>query len=190
MLVKKIPEKSTPNQIEHLSIEERLVWLMEEYGDMVIRLAFTYVKQKQLAEDISQEVFISCYKNIDKFQNKATYKTWIYRITVNKCKDVLRSWSFKNLFYNHFISSLLMKGLSTETKMIAKEEKGIIFEKVLTLPIKLREVIILHYYEDLSINEIAELISLNSNTVKTRLYRGRSLLKNLFEKENISWKIN
>jgi RNA polymerase sigma factor (sigma-70 family) len=86
------------NEITNLSKEDQIVWLMEEYGDMVIRLAFTYVKQKQLAEDISQEVFISCYKNLTTFQNKSSYKTWIYRITVNKCKDLLRSWSFKNLF--------------------------------------------------------------------------------------------
>jgi RNA polymerase sigma factor (sigma-70 family) len=178
------------NEITNLSKEDQIIWLMEEYGDMVIRLAFTYVKQKQLAEDISQEVFISCYKSLTTFQNKSSYKTWIYRITVNKCKDLLRSWSFKNLFYHNVVGSLKVLGTSTESKIIDKEEREAIFEKVLTLPIKLREVIILYYYEELTINEIAELLCIKPNTVKTRLHRGRSLLKNLFEKESFSWKIN
>ena len=64
MLVKKKETTSSPIEIHELTKEDRLRWLMEEYGDMVVRLAFTYVKQKQLAEDISQEVFISCYKSL------------------------------------------------------------------------------------------------------------------------------
>lgn len=167
---------------EPCSKDDLLTWLMEEYGDMVIRLAYTYVKQRQIAEDISQEVFISCYHHLDQFQHKSSYKTWIYRITVNKCKDLIKSWSFKNITYKDKIVSLLKNGSkSTEAQLVDQEEKEAIFAQVLQLPIKLREVIILFYYEGLSIQEIADMINLNANTVKTRLHRGRTSLQTKME---------
>ncbi|KKK33629.1 hypothetical protein WQ57_23745 [Mesobacillus campisalis] len=162
--------------------DDVLTWLMEEYGDMVVRLAFTYVKQTQLAEDISQEVFISCYHHLDEFQNKSSYKTWIYRITVNKCKDMLRSWSYKNIAYKDKLLSLFQSGSkSAEDQMLADEDREEIFEQVLRLPVKLREVIILFYYEELSILEISQMLNLNSSTVKTRLHRGRTALQTKME---------
>jgi RNA polymerase sigma factor (sigma-70 family) len=178
MLVKKKEAASTPIPFDQLTQEEKLSWLMDEYGDMVVRLAFTYVKQKQVAEDISQEVFISCYKGLETFQNKASYKTWLYRITVNKCKDYFRSWSYRNIHYQDFFRTIFPSGeKSVESKIVNKEERELIFEKVLELPIKLREVIILQYYEELTVNEISELLGLNSNTVKTRLHRAKKLLQ-------------
>jgi RNA polymerase sigma factor (sigma-70 family) len=189
--VKKINKNSAPDEFKHESNEDQLVWLMEEYGDMVIRLAYTYVKQKQLAEDISQEVFISCYQNLDRFEKKAAYKTWLYRITVNKCKDALKSWSFRNIFYKEAISSIIASGSKNmDSDMVELEEKEMIFKNVISLPIKLREAIILHYYEELSIQEIAELLNLSPNTVKTRLHRARHSLKSVIKEGEYSWKIN
>lgn len=172
------------DEIRHMSNEQLLVWLMDKYGDMIIRLAYTYVKQKQAAEDISQEVFISCYNGLNQFQKKASYKTWLYRITVNKCKDYINSWSFKHIHYKDFLS-ILIKDTLVNSEVMDREEKEIIFSKVLALPIKFREVIILHYYEDLSINEISELLAINSNTVKTRLHRARMKMKGFIEGDEI-----
>jgi RNA polymerase sigma factor (sigma-70 family) len=182
MLVKKTNTNSSPDKTNQISKEEQLSWLMDEYGDMVVRLAYTYVKQKQLAEDISQEVFLSCYKNLEAFQNKSTYKTWIYRITVNKCKDYFKTWSYKNLIYQDFVRTVFASGeKSFVTNIVDKEENEQIFEKVLSLPVKFREVIILHYYEEQSINDISNLLNLNPNTVKTRLHRARKLLYSFFK---------
>jgi RNA polymerase sigma factor (sigma-70 family) len=175
----------TRPEVSHSTKEHQLEWLMEEYGDMVMRLAYTYVKQTQLAEDISQEVFISCYKELHRFQHRSSYKTWIYRITVNKCKDYLRSWSVRNISYKDLIGSILTIGTkSTESEVLEFEEKEDIFQRVLLLPVKLREIIILFYYEELSIDEISELLSINTNTVKTRLHRARASLKSSIREEN------
>lgn len=62
--------------LNHLNREEKLKWLMKAYGDDVIRIAYTYLKQKQLAEDVAQEVFIKCYEKMDSFRNESSYKTW------------------------------------------------------------------------------------------------------------------
>lgn len=156
---------------------------MEHYGEMVIRLAYAYVKQKEIAEDISQEVFISCYKHLDQFEERSSYKTWLYRITVNKCKDHLKSWSYKNLFSVEF--SKLYTLISSDRKETEVDLDQEIFKKVMNLSLKHREVIILHYYEDLSIQEIADLLKQNPNTIKTRLHRGRSKLKQILSEVGI-----
>nr|WP_326569837.1 sigma-70 family RNA polymerase sigma factor [Bacillus niameyensis] len=87
--------------LANLSQEDKLKWLMQAYGNDVIRVAFTYLKQKSLAEDVAQDVFIKCYEKMDTFRNESSYKTWVMKITVNRCKDVLKSWPFKNLLFTN-----------------------------------------------------------------------------------------
>jgi RNA polymerase sigma factor (sigma-70 family) len=169
--------------IAALSKEERLEWLMNEYGQSVTRLAFTYTKQKQLSEDIAQEVFIKCYQNMDTFRHESSYRTWVYRITVNLCKDKVRSWSFRNLvFTDLFKSNSTMH--TPETEVLYFEHKRIISEKIMSLPVKYREVIILFYYEDMSYNQIADLLNINLQTIKNRLHRARLLLKKMLDGGN------
>lgn len=167
-----------PEIIEEMTKEQKLETLMEQYGDNVLHLAFSYVKQKQFAEDIAQDVFIKCYEKMDGFRNESSYKTWLYRITVNKCKDVIRSNRFKN---SHVFEEVAEKFNTTERtpemELIQNEEAYFISKSVLQLPVKYREILILYYFEDLKIYEISELLGLNKNSVKTRLKRGRQLLK-------------
>ncbi|WP_430787100.1 sigma-70 family RNA polymerase sigma factor [Virgibacillus flavescens] len=163
------------------SNRELLVELMESYGDMVIRVAFTYVKERHLAEDISQEVFIRCYQSIDSFENRSSYKSWLYRITVNCCKDYLRSWSFRNLIPNALIKDNGRFIEALDNQVMEKEENDLLFEQVLKLSVKLREVLIFYYYEDLTVDETANVLKVNPDTVKSRLFRARKAMKNLIE---------
>ena len=158
------PEKDQSNR-------EVLVDLMQRYGDMVLRVAFTYVKERQLAEDISQEVFIRCYQSLDTFKHQSSYQTWLYKITVNYCKDYVRSWSYRNLIPQALIKEEERRVDSVDSQVVRKEENDFIFHEVLSLSVKLREVLILYYYEDLTIEEVAKILSIKQNTVKTRLHR-------------------
>jgi len=177
-----LEQERKPVEIEsNLSREERLEWLMKEYGDQVTRLAFTYMKQKQLSEDIAQEVFIKCYENLESFRHESSYKTWLYRITVNLCKDKLRSWSFRHIILTEFFSKTKSTNKSTEMKLFGLENKQLIAEKILSLPVKYREVIILYYYEEMSYNQISTLLDLRLQTIKSRLHRARLLLKKSLE---------
>lgn len=162
--------------------EELLETLVDEYAERVKRLAFTYVKSWQAAEDITQEVFISCYKNLDSFRLESSYKTWIFKVTVNKSKDYLKSKWYRSIVPFDFSWSLLsgMKA-SPEDEVIEKNDEYLLSKNVLSLPVKYREVIILYYYEDLNIREISELTKLNFDTVKTRLRRAKSLLRKMYE---------
>jgi RNA polymerase sigma factor (sigma-70 family) len=164
-----------------LSKEERLEWLMNEYGNDVVRLAFTYVKHKQQSEDIAQEVFIKCYQNLDGFRNDSTYKTWLFRITINLCKDKLRSWSFKSIVFTEFSFKKKSSYETPELELVSQESKRNISEKILSLPLKYREIIILYYYEELSYNQISDLLHISLPTIKSRLHRARAMLKKLLE---------
>ncbi|WP_099354073.1 sigma-70 family RNA polymerase sigma factor [Fredinandcohnia onubensis] len=168
--------------IKYMDNEEKIKWLMDEYGQNVIMLAYTYVNQKQLAEDIAQEVFIKCYEKLDSFRHESSYKTWLYRITINKCKDVLRSSSYKYLIFTDYIRSKKLIH-SAESESIHNEEKLLIAKQVMALPVKLREVIILYYYQDLKTAEIAEMLNSNISTVKTRLHRARNILEKTLKGE-------
>ncbi|WP_439096761.1 sigma-70 family RNA polymerase sigma factor [Bacillus massiliigorillae] len=164
---------------EHLNKEETIEMLMDQYGKSVVRLAFTFVKKEQLAEDIAQEVFIKCYQKLDDFRYESSYKTWIYRITVNLCKDRLRSWNFRNIFLTELFSENRINYNTPESELLNLEMKSDLSIKVLSLPIKYREVIILYYYEDFSYGQISDLSNISIQTIKSRLHRGRILLKKM-----------
>ncbi len=168
------------NQYEQ-SKDELLEFLMNEYGQSITRLAFTYIKEQQLAEDIAQEAFIKCYQKLDEFRHESSYKTWIYSITVNLCKDKLRNWSFRNLIFSDFLSTRTKTTETPESRLLDFENSRIISEQIVSLPIKYREVIILYYYEEFTYNEIANLLNMKLSTIKSRLHRARLLLKRRLE---------
>lgn len=171
---------------DYLNREDKLKWLMRTYGNDVIRVAYTYLKQRQLAEDVAQDVFIKCYEKMDGFRNESSYKTWVMKITVNRCKDVLKSWSFRNLFFTDYFANKQVEP-SIECTLYRDEESEFISERIMELPVKLREVIILFYYQEFTIEEIAVLLKTNQNTIKTRLHRARLKVKNSIEG---AWAIN
>ncbi|HEX7064140.1 MAG TPA: sigma-70 family RNA polymerase sigma factor [Bacillales bacterium] len=163
-----------------VSKEEMIEEMMDTYGRKVARLAYTYVKDYGKAEDIAQEVFIKCFTKLDQFRGKAALKTWIYRVTVNLCKDELKSWHTRNMTLTDRIADILKNTVaSPELFVIERDAAQHIEDAVLTLPIKYREVIILFYYEDFSVAEISRLTGIRKATVKTRIRRARILLEKM-----------
>lgn len=147
-------------------IEEQI----EEYADMVYRLAFSRTKSKEEAEDIFQEVFLTLHQKKPEFENKEHEKAWIIRVTINKSKKLLNSsWKKKQ--------TLLEKELKEEFP----EENMEILEEVLTLPLKYRTIIHLFYYEGYSVKQISKLLHLTESNVKMRLARARKKLKEQWE---------
>lgn len=156
--------------------------MMIGYGNELVRLAYSYVKDTEVAKDIVQNAFIKCYKNLDLYRFDAQVKTWLYRITINECKDYLRSWNYKMVQVRSFINESTRSILpSTEKSVIDnynnEEMKGNIF----SLPKVYREVIYLYYYESLTTEEIANVLDISVNTVKTRLRRARQKLKSIIK---------
>jgi RNA polymerase sigma-70 factor (ECF subfamily) len=168
------------------SLEDRDAWLeiiMDEYGERLTKLAYNYVKDWKLAEDIVQDVFIACYKNYDKIDEVISFKSWIYRLAINKSKDVLKSSAFRKVVMNSSLYTLFSsKELSPEKDLLKRSEEEFLSLCVLSLPVKYREVVTLYYYEECSIEEIKGILEVNHNTIKTRLSRGRMKLKKMMER--------
>ncbi|MGJ3195896.1 sigma-70 family RNA polymerase sigma factor [Peribacillus frigoritolerans] len=167
-------------------LEDRDTWLetiMDKYGERLTKLAYNYVKDWKLAEDIVQDVYITCYKNYEKIDEIISFKSWIFRLAINKSKDVLKSSAFRKVVMNSSLFTLFTsKELSPEKDLLKRSEEEFLSMCVLTLPVKYREVITLYYYEECSIEEIKGMLGVNQNTIKTRLSRGRVKLKKMMER--------
>jgi RNA polymerase sigma-70 factor, ECF subfamily len=152
--------------------------LMQEYSDNILHLVYTYVKNRTTAEDLTQEIFLKCYEKLNQFNQQATIKTWLYRIASNHCKDYLRSWHYRKITFSDKIFDYIpSKSKQVEEEVISNSEENILTNAVINLPLKYREVVFLHYYEELSLAEISKITTVNINTLKTRLKRAKELLK-------------
>lgn len=161
-------------------MEKEIERLIDNYGNDVLRIGYIYLKDKSLAEDIFQDVFVKVYKNFNKFKGKSSEKTWIITITINTCKDMLRSSWLKRIIsiedsYGSEISAVTDDNL--ENTVIEKIEYEGLTDKVMKLPNKYKEIILLYYYEELSTSEISKILKIPEGTVRSRLYNARKLLK-------------
>lgn len=148
-----------------LSLEEDIRETIEEYSDMVYRIALTRSGIVENAEDIFQEVFIKYSQKKPKFESKEHKKAWLIRVTLNTSKN------FVNQAWNRKVVNL-DENINFETK-----EESDIFSIVCELPEKYRTVIYLFYYEGYKVEEIAKLLKTKEGTVKTRLSRSRQALR-------------
>lgn len=149
--------------------------IMREYGTRVLRLVTFLVKDRSLAEDITQDVFVKVYRHLPRFRQESSVHTWLYRIAVNECKCYLRSWSFRHILPRSWIRQ--DGELSTESLVLDQAERDQLVAEVLQLPPLYRQVIALHYYADLSIGEVADVLGVTEGTVRTRLHRARQQLR-------------
>ena len=168
-----------------LSDERAFKAAMTEHTDHLLRVAYLYVKDWQTAEDIVQDTFLTYYAKFEQFVEHSNLKTYLVRITINKCKDYLKSWRYRKMMLtNQFFGNA---SKNDRASAIIQEERLDIAKAVLALPITLREIIIHYYYEELSVIEVATLLQLPDNTVKTRLRRARQLLKEQLTNE--AWEV-
>lgn len=160
-------------------------WLdvaMNLYGTEVLHLAYYYVKDHHLAQDLTQDIFVKVYKKFKTFKNMSSFKTWVFKIASNHCKDYLRSWNHKYIKVNDTIFKFFnSKGPSPEDSLVNKEEKDSLVENVLNLPVHYRDVIFFYYFEEMSMKEVSEILEINLNTVKSRLSRAKEALKSKVE---------
>lgn len=160
--------------------------IMREYGTRVLRLVTFLVKDRSLAEDLTQDVFVKVYRNLPRFRHESSIHTWLYRIAVNECKGYLRSWSFRHILPRAWIKSDV--DISTERLVMEQAERDQLIQAVLTLSPYYRQAIALHYYADLSISEMAVVLGVSEGTVRTRLHRARQQLKQrMGEEEGWEW---
>ena len=154
--------------------EREIERLMDVYGRALKRMCCLYLKDVSLAEDASQETFLRAWRHLGDFRRESSEKTWLMRIAMNVCRDMLRTGWFR-----HLDRRVTPEELPLVSEM--DEERPLLAEQVMALPPKYREPILLYYYQDMDTKEMARALGVSFNTAKSRLLRARALLKKELE---------
>lgn len=155
--------------------------LMRQYGNDVLRTAYMYVKDIHTAEDIFQDVFIKVNQKLSTFEGNSSIKTWIIRITINTCKDYLKSaWNRRVVPMMEYQEDAIISE-SDYDDVENKDTKDLIKKTVLELPAKYRDVVLCVYFQDMTIIEAAKTLNIAEGTAKSRLSRARLRLKEVLE---------
>lgn len=172
-------------KIEYLN-EETLVYalrkkednafkfLIKNYGSNVLKLCFSILKDMHLAEDIVQETFIIVYKKIGNFNGQSSLYTWVCKIAVNLCRSRLRKQKNEKLFFE--IPDIKSKD-NIEEQTLKNIEGSKIREIIFSLKPIYREIITLYYISDFSVKDISNITGEKESTIKSRLKRGRDIIR-------------
>ncbi|MGI5894676.1 MAG: RNA polymerase sigma factor [Candidatus Merdivicinus sp.] len=156
--------------------EERLIAFIRENQQHFYRIAYSYVKNPDTALDLVQDAIVKAIQKQDSLRNPDAVKTWFYRILVNECLANLRRgkrFSFGSL------------EVCADTPAPEREDHSDLYEAMESLPPVLKTVILLRFFEDLKLEEIAAVTGARLSTVKSRLYKALRMLKMEMEAENL-----
>ena len=161
------------NENEATEILNRLV---EQYQTSLRRMCFIMLRDEELAKDAVQDTFLKVYKNIDVFRGECSEKTWLMRIAVNTCRDMIHS-----AWFRHLDRRITPEQLPESCEQTDEEAVDLTIE-VMRLSQKHREVILLYYYENMTTDEIAQALGVAKSTVSVRLEQGRQNLRKMLER--------
>jgi len=153
--------------------------LMTEFGEDIWNFAFFLTRRSDAADDLSQEVFLAAYNRLYDFRGECTVKSWLLSITRNKSLNYLRSAFLRKVTLLDNLLPRMGQSPSAETVAFDRIETKWLWERVMQLPIKFREVLILDYHYGMSIKQIAQLLQISEGTVKSRGSRARRRMAEL-----------
>jgi RNA polymerase sigma-70 factor (ECF subfamily) len=161
--------------------EEVFRILVERYTQRVRNLIYSIFNEASLVDDIAQEVFIRVYEALPRFRFESSFYTWLYRITVNKSRDELRKRKTRKFFSLHSMLDASSDELQSKIRVFPEDgsAKELVNKGLQQLPEKFRIPIILKDIDGLSYEEMAEIMQCEVGTVKSRLSRARSMLRNI-----------
>jgi len=154
--------------------------LVLKHKDKVRNLVFLTIGNRELVDDISQEVFISVFSKLKFFRFESQFTTWLYRITVNKCKDHLRKIRIRSIF-------VPIKDSDSDSEYGSKHQNEnvdmheVVHAAIEKLPEKLRVPLVMREMDGLSYKEIADMLGTEVGTIKSRIFRARETLKILLQ---------
>ncbi len=152
-----------------------LTRLVETYQTALLHICYMILRDESLAEDAVQETFLKAYKAIDTFRGESSEKTWLFRIGVNVCRDMKRGRWFRYL--DRRVTPEVLPIPAPE----ADEDYQELSEAIMRLPDRDKEIILLYYYQNMNIREVASALGLAPSSVSNRLKKARERLKALLE---------
>jgi len=163
--------------IQSLRTDDCFEEVMEEYADMIYRIAYANVRVKADAEDVFQEVWCRYFQKNIAFDSEEHRRNWLINVTLKCCKKIYSSVRYKRTVLTDDMS-LLKEKLS--------ERDFEIYDAVIRLPERYRVPVYLYYYEGFSVNEISEMMKINASTVRSQMKRGREKLKEILKGDEFS----
>ena len=151
--------------------ESKLIYLMEQYGEALLRMCHVYLRDSTLAEDAVQDTFVKAFKALDSVRGDCSEKAWLMRIAINTCKDIRRS-----AWYRYVDRRVTLEYVPTPSYMPTMEQSELVVE-IMKLPKKYMEVVLLYYYQGLTTIEIGDALNIPNQTVSSRLRRAREKLR-------------
>ncbi len=155
----------------HTDQRERLTELMREHGNAIFRMCYMHLHDVQLAEDAAQETFLKAYRHLGSFRGECSEKTWLTGIAINVCRDLLRTAWLRQVDRSVDISLL------PECAQADEYRDPTVLTQVMQLPAKLREVILLRFYQEMSIKETADALHIGVSAVKARQKKAGDILR-------------
>lgn len=165
---------------DKINIQE-LIGFLKENENRIYKFAYGYVKNEDIALDLVHESIVKAIQKRNTIKEKRYLKTWFYRILINECLGYIRKRN-KVLFFEEIkdIANI------TVTEEISDNNDNIdLYDAIDKLPAKLKSIIMLRFFEDMSLDEIAQTIKINLSTVKSRLYKALEILKIDMKGENL-----
>lgn len=160
------------------SREQALVRLMQIYGDSVKRMCCVYLHDLPSAEDAAQETFIKAFEHMEPLLagEIRSEKAWLMRIAVNTCKDMLRSSWLRHIDRRKTIEELPLSVTP------ANEERMALTQAVMALPPKLKDIVLLHYYQGLNLRTCAQILGISAPTATRHLAQAQKKLQKELER--------
>ena len=159
----------------HDTYEDHLRRLMAAYKNDLMRMCCVWLRDASLAEDAVQETFVKAYRAMADFRGDCSEKTWLMRIAVNTCRSMRRSW------WSRMVDRSVTPDMLAEMYPAAMNEDLCLVEDVMRLPDKEKAVILLYYYQNMSVREVAQALGIGISAVSMRLKKARTRLRGLLE---------
>ena len=167
--------------------------LVNRYKDLVFSLSLKMLKNREEAEEISQDAFIKVYKSLHKFKGDSKFSTWIYKVVYNSCLDRLKQYkkNYALVPIDEFNENQVKTLDNAFDALVSQDRKNAIQACLNKLPSEDSFLLTLYYFEEQSLEEISKIVGLTGNNVKVKLFRSRkklaTILKQQLEPEMISY---
>jgi RNA polymerase sigma-70 factor (ECF subfamily) len=162
--------------------------LVERYKDLVHDLVYRMIGDAVRAEDIAQDAFINAYLSLRDFRGESRFSTWLCRIAMNRCKDMLRRARREVLMPGGpdgetHIPDSVDEGETPAATLERREREAVLRRALARLPLKYREAVVLRHMEGMDFKEVGGLLGIAAGAAKVRTFRGREMLRKLLERE-------
>lgn len=162
--------------------EQKIEEIITNYGTELRYVAFRYVRNWAVVDDIMQEVFLKIFLKMNSFREQSKLKSWLYKITRNQCIDYLRSKVVKaTVLVDEMEDLRYSTNEMVENEILERFDRERLYQQIEALPKDYQQTLSLYYFSDYSYKEISDLLCVDISFVKNKLFRGKRMLKQIYE---------